>query len=52
MIFSRLALDWRVHRAPSLWPEIDSDVRTATAIEVLKTLRYLVYAQWAEQCTP
>ena len=50
MIFSRLPIDWRVHAAPSLEPEIDSSVRLAVAREVLKTLRYLVFAQWAERC--
>jgi uncharacterized SAM-binding protein YcdF (DUF218 family) len=52
LIFSRLPIDWRLHAAPSLEPEITSPVRAAVALEVLKTLRYLVYAQWAERCAP
>jgi uncharacterized SAM-binding protein YcdF (DUF218 family) len=49
LIFSRLPIDWRTHAAPSLEPEITSPV---AGLEVLKTLRYLVYAQWGERCTP
>jgi uncharacterized SAM-binding protein YcdF (DUF218 family) len=52
LIFSRQPIDWRLHTAPSLEPEITSPVRAAVALEVLKTLRYLVYAQWAEHCAP
>jgi uncharacterized SAM-binding protein YcdF (DUF218 family) len=52
LIFSRLPINWRMHAAPSLEPEIRSPVRFTIALETLKTLRYLVYAQWAERCTP
>jgi uncharacterized SAM-binding protein YcdF (DUF218 family) len=52
LIFSRLPIDWRVHGAPSLEPAISSPGQTVDGLEVLKTLRYLVYAQWAERCTP
>lgn len=52
LIFSRLPIDWRMHAAPSLEPEVTTPVRAAVALEVLKTLRYLVYAQWEERCTP
>ena len=52
LIFSRQPIDWRLHAAPSLEPEITSSLRAAVALEVLKTLRYLVYAQWAERCSP
>jgi uncharacterized SAM-binding protein YcdF (DUF218 family) len=52
LIFSRLPIDWRLHAAPSLEPEIPSSVRAAAALEVLKTVRYLVYARWAERCEP
>ncbi len=51
LIFSRLPLEWRTHAAPSLEPESGSPV-FGTAMEVLKTVRYLVYASWAERCTP
>ncbi len=49
LIFSRLPIDWRTHAAPSFEPEVTSPV---AGLEVLKTLRYLVYAQWGERCTP
>jgi uncharacterized SAM-binding protein YcdF (DUF218 family) len=52
LIFSRLPIDWRAHGAPSLEPEITSPVLDVAGLEILKTLRYLVYAQWAERCTP
>ncbi len=52
LIFSRQPIDWRMHAAPSLEPEVTSPVRAGVGLEVLKTLRYLVYAQWAERCTP
>lgn len=46
MIFSRTGLEWRTHAAPSLEP----DSGPSSALEVLKTMRYLVYAQWADRC--
>ena len=49
IIFSRLSLDWRTHAAPSLEPEPNDSM---AVMEILKTLRYLVYADWAERCTP
>ena len=47
LIFSREPLEWRTHAAPSLEPESGS---WPDAVEVLKTVRYLVYASWAEKC--
>lgn len=52
LIFSRLPIEWRLHAAPSLEPEVPSPIRPATVLEILKTVRYLVYAQWAERCEP
>ena len=52
LIFSRLPIGWRMHAAPSLEPEVPSSVRGAAWLELLKTIRYLVYAQWAERCEP
>jgi uncharacterized SAM-binding protein YcdF (DUF218 family) len=51
MIFSRRPISWRTHPAPSMEPESAGSPFT-TSMEVLKTLRYLVYANWAERCTP
>jgi uncharacterized SAM-binding protein YcdF (DUF218 family) len=52
LIFGRLPIDWRLHVAPPLEPAVPSSNRAAAALEVLKTVRYLVYAQWAERCEP
>lgn len=46
IIFSRTGLDWRSHAASPLEP----DSGPSSALEVLKTMRYLVYAQWADRC--
>ena len=51
MIFSHTSLDWRMHAAPPLQPG-ESGVETNSALETLKTMRYLVYASWAERCEP
>ena len=50
LIFSRLPLQWRTHAAPPLEPESETSRRAASAMETLKTLRYLVWAQWREEC--
>lgn len=47
LIFSRQPLEWRTHAAPSLEPGSGAWL---DALEVLKTMRYLVYASWAEKC--
>lgn len=48
LIFSRLPVDWRVHAAPPLEP---GSTNEGDVLEILKTVRYLVYAQWAESCS-
>ena len=51
MIFGHTSLDWRMHGAPRL--QAGGTGRSgAAAVEVLKTVRYLVYANWAERCEP
>ena len=52
MIFSKLPLAWRVHAAPMLEPVSGAESAAESALEIAKTLRYLVYAQWAERCEP
>jgi len=52
LIFNETAIEWRTHAAPSLEPESGLTQESAAALEVLKTLRYLVYARWAHRCTP
>jgi len=46
MIFSRTPLEWRMHSAAGL----QRGESGSPSLEVLKTIRYLVYASWAEQC--
>lgn len=50
LIFSHTPLEWRTHAAPSLEPEVGLSQEIAAGVEVLKTMRYLVYAQWADKC--
>jgi uncharacterized SAM-binding protein YcdF (DUF218 family) len=52
MIFSRLPVAWRAHAAPPLGPESPLFLTAGNAWETLKTVRYLVYANWAERCEP
>ncbi len=52
LIFSKLPLDWRSHAAPAIEPETTFSVGAETTMEVLKTIRYLVYARWAKRCEP
>jgi hypothetical protein len=50
LIFSRLPLAWRTHAAAALTKETGSEGESL--LETLKTMRYLVYSQWAERCEP
>ena len=50
MIFSHIPVDWRLHAAPPLQPGASSSEESA--LEILKTMRYLVYARWTETCEP
>ena len=51
MIFSRLPVEWRMHAAPPLSPPAAYSV-AATAVETLKTVRYLVWTRQTERCEP
>lgn len=51
MIFSHTSLIWRMHAAPPLQPS-ESGLEANSVLETLKTMRYLVYASWAERCEP
>ncbi len=51
MMFGHTALNWRLHAAPPLEPG-GSGSETDSALEILKTIRYLVYARWTEVCEP
>ncbi len=50
IIFSHMPIDWRVHPAPPFEP-VATGV-PGSAIEILKAMRYLLYARWAEPCSP
>ena len=52
LIFNKMPLEWRSHAAPPLEPETTFSAGAETTMEVLKTVRYLVYASWAKRCTP
>ena len=51
LIFGRTSLDWRLHAAPPVQPGAEGS-GTDSALEILKTVRYLVYAGWADHCEP
>jgi hypothetical protein len=50
LILSRLPLKWRVHAAPALEPEGAWSTGGAEMLEVLKTVRYLVWTRQTEKC--
>jgi uncharacterized SAM-binding protein YcdF (DUF218 family) len=52
MIFDTMPLKWRTHAAPMLEPESGAYQGVITSVEVLKTVRYLIWARWAERCEP
>jgi uncharacterized SAM-binding protein YcdF (DUF218 family) len=52
LIFSRLPLEWRSHAAPPLSPESGAYAIGASAMETLKTARYLVWTRQTERCEP
>ena len=52
LIFSSLPIEWRAHSAPPLQPESTAYAASLNALETLKTMRYLVWARWREQCQP
>jgi uncharacterized SAM-binding protein YcdF (DUF218 family) len=50
LILNRLPLKWRVHAAPALGPESGWSAAAAETLEVLKTVRYLVWSRQMEPC--
>ena len=50
---ARLAIEWRGHGAPESAPNTEPAPGWAvTTSEVSKTVRYLLYASWADSCSP
>ncbi len=52
IIFSHFPLEWRTHAAAPLQPESTISAAATSALETLKTMRYLTYASWSESCEP
>ncbi len=50
LILSRLPLEWRTHAAPALEPQGPWTEGAMTAVEIVKTVRYLVWARWVDSC--
>jgi uncharacterized SAM-binding protein YcdF (DUF218 family) len=50
IIFSRLPLEWRIDPAPPL--SADSAGFSPTAVEILKTVHYLIWSKWTDRCEP
>jgi len=50
LILSRLPLKWRTHAAPALEPEGPWTQAATTAMEIVKTVRYLVWARQMDAC--
>lgn len=50
LIFNDLSLQWRTHAAPPLTPGASALESGAPPVEVLKTLRFLIWSRWAESC--
>lgn len=52
MIAGKLPIKWRMHIAPPLGPVSPLVSAWRGGMETLKTVRYLIYAQWADRCEP
>ncbi|MGA3045312.1 MAG: YdcF family protein [Terracidiphilus sp.] len=52
LIFNRLPIEWRAHAAPSLSPNSAANNIASASVETLKTMRYLIWARFADRCEP
>jgi len=50
LILSRLPIKWRTHAAPALGPVESGTAAERTAVEILKTVHYLVWSRQVERC--
>jgi uncharacterized SAM-binding protein YcdF (DUF218 family) len=50
LMLSRLPLKWRTHAAAALEPESALRQGATTAVEIVKTVRYLVWARQVDRC--
>ncbi|HUN86354.1 MAG TPA: YdcF family protein [Terracidiphilus sp.] len=52
MIFTGMTIEFRAHAAPPLAQASADGTMEATGLEILKTVHFLVYGRWVEQCRP
>ena len=52
LIFAKTPLRWKLHPAPPMEQPSPAGRFATQTLEVLKTMRYLLYANWAERCSP
>jgi uncharacterized SAM-binding protein YcdF (DUF218 family) len=52
LFFNRLPILWKVHLAPQLEPESFYHSSKSEVLEILKTVRFLVWRSWAEPYLP
>jgi uncharacterized SAM-binding protein YcdF (DUF218 family) len=52
IIFNSFPIEWRMHVAPRLTSVPPLLMSYYTAMENLKTVRYLIWARWADRCEP
>lgn len=52
LIFDRLPIEWRTHPAPPQSSDASYLESVAGSIELLKTLRLLLFARWTDSCEP
>ena len=52
LIFSRMPIQWRTHAAPPVEPESALTGEARGLLEILKTVRYLVWARPMDRCEP
>jgi len=52
MIFEPLPIEWRMHAAPPLTPDFVTRWKIDEKVEVIKTMRFLVWARLTERCEP
>jgi len=50
LMLSRLPIKWRVHEAPALGSVGSAAAAKQTAVEILKTLHYLMWSRQMERC--
>ena len=52
MILAGMPIEWRVHPAPPLTPDLVTRWKLDEGVEVLKTMRFLLWARLTERCEP